>query len=160
MTGYLADPPRILRSDDASPARVLVRSALGGTPYEDRVLEILALAERGHDPEHRALLLGRDGTVAALALYGEVAGSLGAGRLHTLLRAPSLRDDDAVSRLIDAVAAELRATGARFLIAEQPDDPVLGAMLGLLRRHGFTEQARVADFYRDGVDLVFLRMAL
>ena len=38
--------------------------ALGVTPYIDRALEVLELAERGNDPEHRALVIARDGTVA------------------------------------------------------------------------------------------------
>ena len=33
-------------------------------------------------------------------------------------------------------------------------------VVALLREHGFTEEARVPDFFRDGVALTFLRLAL
>ena len=68
MTGYFAQAPRALSPDDHVPARVLLMGALGVTPYIDRAMEVLQLAERGHDHEHRALVIARDGTVAALAL--------------------------------------------------------------------------------------------
>ena len=47
-----------------------------------------------------------------------------------------------------------------FLLAEMPDDPALGTVLALLREHGFREEARVPDFYREGVALTFLRLDL
>jgi len=50
--------------------------------------------------------------------------------------------------------------GARFLLAEMPDDPALGTVFALLREHGFREEARVPDFYREGVALTFLRLEL
>jgi hypothetical protein len=45
-------------------------------------------------------------------------------------------------------------------MAELPDDPAIGSILTLLREHGFHEEARVPDFYRDGVALTFLRRKL
>jgi hypothetical protein len=59
-----------------------------------------------------------------------------------------------------AVSDASRAAGARYLLAEMPDDPALGTVLALLRDHGFREEARVPDFYREGVALTFLRLDL
>jgi len=134
--------------------------ALGVTPYIDRALEVLELAERGHDPEHRALVIARDGTVAGLALFGMIAGARGGARLHTAVLAPGVEADDVGERLMDAVVHAAREAGARFLLAELPDDPAIGTVLALLRQHGFREEARVPDFYREGVALSFLRLAL
>jgi len=39
-------------------------------------------------------------------------------------------------------------------------DPALGTVFALLREHGFREEARVPDFYREGVALTFLRLEL
>jgi hypothetical protein len=64
------------------------------------------------------------------------------------------------ARLMQAVAAAARDAGARFLLAELPDDPAIGAVVALLRDNGFYEDARVPDFFRDGVALTFLRMNL
>src|SRR5206468_71535 len=108
MTGYFAQAPRALSPDDHVPARVLLMGALGITPYIDRALEVLQLAERGHDDEHRALLIERDGTVAALALFGSVAGAMGASKLHAAVLAPSVSLGDVGERLIRAVLDEAK----------------------------------------------------
>ena len=59
-----------------------------------------------------------------------------------------------------AMAATSKEAGARFLLAEMPDDPARGTVFALLREHGFREEARVPDFYREGVALTFLRLEL
>jgi hypothetical protein len=61
---------------------------------------------------------------------------------------------------MESVATAARDSGARFLLAEVPDDPAMGAILTLLESHGFVEEARVPDFYRDGVALRFLERRL
>lgn len=134
--------------------------ALGVTPYIDRALEVLELAERGSDSEHRALVIARDGTVAGLVLYGMIAGTAGGARLHTAVLAPGVQADDVGERLMQAVGRSCREAGARFMLAEMPDDPALGSVLTLLREHGFREEARVPDFFREGVALTFLRSPL
>jgi L-amino acid N-acyltransferase YncA len=160
MTGYFALAPRALSRDDYVGARVLLMGALGVTPYVDRAIEILEFAERGHDEEHRALVIARDGTVAALALFGTIAGARGVSKVHVILLAPSVTPDDVGGRIIGAVLEEARANAMRLLIAELPDDPVMGQMRALLASNGFEEEARVSDYFRDGVALTLLRRAL
>lgn len=134
--------------------------ALGVTPYIDRALEVLELAERGHDREHRALVIARDGTVAGLALFGIIAGTTNGARLHTAVLAPGVESEDVGGRLMHAVCEAMRDAGAKFLLAEMPDDPAIGTVLALLKQHSFREEARVPDFFRDGVALSFLRLSL
>lgn len=160
MTGYFGGRPRLLGPDDAQGTRILLLGALGVTPYIDRALEVLERAERGNDDEHRGLLIERDGTVAGLALFGVVAGTVGATRIHVLALAPEIDPDDVGGRLLSTVADEMRQAGGRFVVAEVPDDPALGSMLMLLRDNGYREAARVPDFYRDGIALSFLRLEL
>ena len=162
MTGYFNQAPRLLLPEDTQGTRVLLMGALGVTPYIDRALEVLELAERGGgtDPEHRGLVVARDGTVAGLVLFGRIAGTAHAARLHTAVLAPSVQTSDVGARLMRAVKKAARESGARFILAEMPDDPAIGSVLALLREHGFTEEARVPDFFRDGVALTFLRLAL
>jgi L-amino acid N-acyltransferase YncA len=157
VPGYFALDPRPLQPEDSQATRVLLMGALGITPYIDRALEVLELAERGNDPEHRALVIARDGTVAALALFGTIAGTQRGARVHAAVLAPGVAIEDVGVRLLDAVTAAVRASGAGFLLAEIPDDPALGTTLALFRHHGFHEEGRVPDFYRDGVALSFLR---
>jgi ribosomal protein S18 acetylase RimI-like enzyme len=160
VSGYFDQDPRPLLPEDTQGTRVLLMGALGVTPYIDRALEVLTLAERGNDPEHRALVIARDGTVAGLAMFGTIAGTVGGARLHTAVLAPGVEADDVGERLMRAVAQASRDAGGRFMLAEMPDDPALGAVLTLLRQHGFSEDARVPDFFRDGVALTFLRLPL
>jgi hypothetical protein len=140
--------------------RVLLMGALGYTPYVDRAMEILSLAERGHDPEHRALVIARDGTVAGLVLFGTIAGTVGGAKVHIAMLAPGVNVADVGARLLDAVAVAAREGSSRFLVAEMPDDPALGRSIELLRACGFSEESRVPDFFRDGVALSFLRRDL
>lgn len=159
MTGYFDGAPRALSSEDAEPVRALVLGVLGITPYVDRALELVATAERG-DSEARALLMARDGTVAALALFGPVPGAIGAWDLNLLLTAAGIDAHDVGVPLISAILAEIRATGGRFLLAELPADPVIGSTLTLLRKNGFRQEGRIPDFFREGVALLFLRRNL
>lgn len=134
--------------------------ALGVTPYIDRAMEVLQLAERGQDDEHRALVIARDGTVAALALFGVVAGAVGVRKLHAAIVAPSVSLGDVGRRIMDAVLDDARREGARLVVAELADDPALGQTRALLTSVGFDEEARVPDFYRSGVALALLRIEL
>jgi L-amino acid N-acyltransferase YncA len=122
-------------------------------------MELLAAAERG-DPESLALIIERDGTVAALALFGPVAGASNAWRLPAVLLAPEVGAREVGRAMIAGVVETVRAKGGRFLIAELPADAVLGRSLSLLRANGFKEEGRVRDFFRDGVALLFLRRDL
>jgi L-amino acid N-acyltransferase YncA len=160
MTGYFAQAPRALSPDDHVAARVLLMGALGVTPYIDRAMEILRLAERGEDLEHRALVIARDGTVAALALFGIVAGAVGVTKVHAAVVAPSVSVTDVGERIVSAIIDEARRDGARLLVAELPDDPALGQSRALLSLAGFDEEARVPHFYRDGIALTLLRRDL
>ena len=82
--GYFALAPRPITSEDAAGAHQLLIQRLGVTPYLDRAIEILTLAERGDDPEHRAYVVARDKTVVGLALFGSIAGTEAGFKLHVV----------------------------------------------------------------------------
>jgi L-amino acid N-acyltransferase YncA len=159
MTGYFDATPRAPLAGDAEATRALVWAALGVTPYVDRAVELLDAAERG-DPDSRALLIERDGTVAALALFGPIAGTANTWRLGTALVAPQLEPDDVGRVIVEAVVSAARAGGGRLLVAELADDAALVRSLALLQNNGFREEGRVRDFFRGGVALIFLRREL
>ena len=159
MTGYFDAAPRPLTPGDVEPVRALVWGALGVTPYVDRVMELLSAAEHA-DPESRALVIERDGTVAALALFGPVAGATDAWRVSMVLVTPRVELRDVGRAMIDGVVESVRSAGARLLVAELPADAVLGRSLSLLRANGFGQEARIPDFFREGVALLFLRREL
>lgn len=133
-------------------ARDLIQSALGGTPYLPRALELFEAAEHQTSDESCAVWTEHAGVVTALALAGLVTGASGAGRIHLLLG----EDPHLVARTCDV----LRAMGARFAIAEWPDDGPFREPLRRLREEGFSQEARIPDYYRPGVDQVVMRCNL
>ena len=133
-------------------ARDLIESALSGTPYLARTLELLDAATHGDSNESCALWSEHGGEVTAVALVGLVAGAHGAGRIHLLLG----DDPHLVARACDV----LRTLGARFMMAEWPDDGPFVTARALLLQFGFQEAARIPDYYRPGIDQFMLRRDL
>ena len=134
-------------------------ASLGVTPYVDRALELLKAAEQ-NDPETSALIIERDGTVAALALFGPVSGAQDTWKLAAFLMSERVEPREIGRALLDAVVAVAKKAGGRMLTAELPADPVLGRTLTLLRGNGFRQDGKVPDYFRDGVALLFLRREL
>lgn len=148
---------RDLTAADAEPARVLLRASLGGSPYLERALELLAEACRDTG-DTTACVFEQDGVVEALALFGAVAGSHGVFKLHALVMRE--RASAAGSALLSYLARRARAQQGLSLIAELPADPVYGRTLTLLRGSGFRQEGRIPDYFREGVALLFLRRPL
>ena len=137
-------------------ALALLDRDLGASSLHERAREVCTLAfARPRDEEHRAFVAARGARLSGVILFGAYAGTVGGARLHALAG-----DDDARDALLAAALAACRASGERYLLAELADEPALRPMLESLRRASFTEEARVADLVRDGVDLVMLARPL
>src|SRR6185436_14908163 len=158
MPGYFALAPRPIAPEDAAGANQLLIQRLGVTPYIDRAVEILTLAERGDDPEHRAYVVARDKTVVALALFGSIAGTEAGFKLY--VAAIESRETDIGARLVNAVATAIAESHGRFVIAELADEPAMATTIALLRANEFAEVGRIPEYYRDGVALTILRRDL
>ena len=135
----------------------LLQHDVAGTPYAAVVEYFLRLASEGGERESRALVAERGGDIVGFALFGEVAGAVRTGRMHFVSVTASARLHAIGIGLCEAAVADLVSTGARLVIAEVPDEPLLSPGRALLARCGFSETARVADYYRDGVDLIILQ---
>ena len=151
---------RPLVSHDARVVRLLVTHEVSGTPYTAIVEYFLGLALEGRSEESRGLVAEHDTDVIGVVLFGEVAGSVGTGRIHFVTVSASARLNAIGSALCDAAVADLAASGNRLAVAEVPDDRRLTSGIALLARCGFREVGRVADYYRDGTDLVILARSL
>ena len=151
---------RRLHGSDAPAARTLARGAVEGTPYAEAPLHALDRALAGGDDEAWALVAERDGGLAGVVLLGLVAGAVGAGRLQLVVVAEGARRAGVGSALLDAAAADAASQGARFLLAEVPEDPRLAAAHALLRVGGFRVESRIPDFVREGIGIAFLRRDL
>jgi len=144
---------------DRATLRAFIEHDVAGTPYAEVPLYFLRLALEGRAADSRAVVALRAGEPVGCALYGEVAGTVGTGRMHFIAVTASARLLAVGAGLCEAAVADLAARGARLVIAEVPDDPVLVSGRALLAKCGFVEEARIADYYRDGVAMLVLRRA-
>jgi ribosomal protein S18 acetylase RimI-like enzyme len=151
---------RSLRPDDAELVRTLVVSLVERSPYGVSPRAALEATLEGNDPDY-AGIVALDGVgVAGVVLYGAIAGAEGAGRLNLVAIEHGKRMRGVATLLVEAAIDALRAEGKRFVTVELPDDPDLAESKSLLGRCGFQVESRVADYFRDGVDLAILRRDL
>jgi ribosomal protein S18 acetylase RimI-like enzyme len=156
---------RPLAASDGPPCRRLFTAAFGNTLYAEAprgaLRTALGAAAAGRiEPEAAGLVAISGDRLAGVAVYGEVAGAVGAGKMHGMAVAADSQRLGVARSLIDAFVADLARRGARFVIVEFPDAPELAAGRSLLLQCKFAEESRVNDFFLDGVALSFLRRDL
>jgi hypothetical protein len=147
---------RAATDSDGVAVRALVDEDLAGTPYGEVLSYFLGLMH-GNPTESRAIVAEHRGECVGFALFGEVAGAVGTGRIHFVGTKMRAALDTCGAALCQAAVDEMTARGDRLIIAELPDDPGLAGKHALLSRCGFAVVARVRDYFRDGVDLVLLQ---
>ena len=145
---------------DADVIRRVAGPVVGDSRYRSAARGAVDSLIEGADPDARGLVAGTDDDVAAFIIYGTVAGSEGAGRLQLIVTSTAVQRQGLGRRLVERAVADLHAAGARFVLVELPDDPMLAAAASLLERSGFRIEARVRDFFRDGIDLALFRRDL
>lgn len=151
-------PLRPLSEGDLAAALALLRGAVPGASYAETLASVVETAALTPNPENRGIIADLDGHLAAIAVYGEYAGALGAGRLHLVAVAEECRRRGLGTMMMERIVEELSARAARFILAELPDDrPALDDYTAFLRACSFAEESRVPDLYRPGVALLFLR---
>ena len=162
VTGYFALEPRPLLPEDQQGTRVLLMGALGVTPYIDRALEVLAARRawqrsRASRAGHRARRNGGRTRV--------VRDDRRLERRPRVCTPPCSRRASTRTTWAARLMRCRRRRGARrrarvFCSSRCRTIQRSARCYGLLREQGFQEEARVPDFYRDGVALTFLRRAL
>jgi ribosomal protein S18 acetylase RimI-like enzyme len=126
----------------------------------ERPRELLERATRGSREAVAVAAYDETGAVSGIVLYGEVAGTLGAGSLMWTVVRPDVRRTGVARALIERAVAELHSGGARVIVAEVPGSASFASVLRLLDTCGFRRESEVPDFYGDGVALVLLRHRL
>ena len=148
---------RTAQSSETGALGALIADDLAGAPYADSARYFIRLAAHGRVDEARALVAERDGQIVGFVLLGAVAGAVGTGRLLLLGVRNDARRNGLGIELCSAAALELEAQGARTIVVEMPEHASTSACRAVLERCGFSEAARVDDYYRDGVPLVVLQ---
>ena len=139
---------------DGDASRAAVVDHFRGTPYLQRMLDVLDDALRFEDPEYLCLLsvAGETGTVNGLVLFGTVLGARLATKVHAVV-APDPRLQLA---LLDAVRETCTRSGERLVVCELPHDTPFDLAAVALVASGYREEGRIEDFVRDGVALRLL----
>ncbi|HUF28603.1 MAG TPA: GNAT family N-acetyltransferase [Gemmatimonadaceae bacterium] len=137
--------------------RDLVAARFGAVPFADGPLEAMSAALRADTREVRALVAELEGEIGGVAVFGMVAGTQRTAKLHLVVVTSTSRQHKLASHLCEAAVQELARLGARLVVVEMPDAPMFDAGRSLLERCGWREEARVPDFYADGVAMVLLR---
>ena len=151
---------RGLRPDDGPAIRAFVFPEIDRSPYGAGARSALEAVLAGSDPEAHGLVAIHDGRLVGIAVYGAIAGSVGAGHLQLIVIDQDARMHGIATRLVRAVIDALGDERMRFVAVELPDDPALSASKQLLLRCGFQVETTVADYFRDGIDLAILRRDL
>src|SRR6185503_2274928 len=125
----------------------LIDDDVSRTSRAEPLAYFLRLAFEGRSDETRVIVAESDGTLVGFALFGEVAGTIGTGRIHFVAVTDNGRRNAIGSNLCDAAVVALASRGARLVVAEIPDDEVSVAGRALLTRCGFVEAGRVAAYY-------------
>ena len=151
---------RAIVDSDAPAVRALAEPAIEQLPWREGARSAVDALVTRRDPDSRGLVALDAEHVVGLVIYGAVAGAVDSGRIQLVIVAPSARRHGMGTRLVEAAAAALHRDGSHRIFIELPDDPALVAGMQLLVRCSFDVHARIADYVRDGVDLVILRRDL
>lgn len=154
--------PRLapLMPRDRDTVEAIVRAA--NVFREDEIavaLEVLDayLAHPGKD-YHALGAFTPGGVLLGFAIYGPTPCTLGTWDLYWIAVAPGAQGSGVGSLLLKEVERRLTDALARLVIIETSSLPAYEAARAFYRRHGYTEVARVPDFYAIGDDrLIFAK---
>ena len=145
------------REEDLAAALALVTGEQQKNPWLARMPELLRDAVSKPDGEYRACVAVRDGELIGFGSFGIVAGTVGTGIVYGVIVAPRSRRAGIGQRILYYMADELSKAGVRVIFAEVPGDPCVMRYRALLISYGFMEEARIDDYYRDGVPQILSR---
>ena len=148
------------REEDLAAALALITLEQQKNPWLTRMPELLRDAVSKPDGEYRACVAIRDGELIGFGSYGIVAGTAGTGTIYGVIVAPRSRRAGIGQRILFHMAGELATAGARVIFAEVPGDSCVMRYRALLISYGFMEEARIEDYYRDGVPQIISRFDL
>jgi ribosomal protein S18 acetylase RimI-like enzyme len=151
--------------EQLSGAAIVVERALAGTRYLAGAIDVLRSVVVSPGADARALVaLNRERPTAAIVgviVFGFFGGASGAGRLQFVAVERDARRAGIGATLVRAALAAMRVDGARFVLAELPDDTrELPGAREFLESFGFREESRVDDFFRAEIALAFMRLEL
>lgn len=146
---------------DLGAALALVGEESRKNPWVGRIPELFGSAVRGDTGfEYRAVVGERDSEIVGFAVYGSVPGTIGTGILSAVLVGSRSRRAGVGTAILRGAIMDFRTVSTRMIIAELPKDMYLSRYRAFLNANLFFEEARIEDYYRDGVDMIISRRNL
>lgn len=141
-------------SDRAELHRILVAT---GAFSEDEIAVALELVDAGLQRpggEYRFLVAEHAGQVLGYACHGAAPMTDGVHDLYWIAVAPEAHGRGIGRALMDAVEQAVRGSGGRMLLIETASKPSYEDTRGFYERAGYSELARIRDYYCVGDDKV------
>lgn len=139
-------------------ATLVLERVLRDTPYLDGALDALRSAVESPGDDARAVGTMLEGRLESVIVFGFFGGADGAGRVQLTVIDADVRRMRLGWLLVEDAVSYLETRGARFVLAELPNDPrALPGARDFLESMSFREESRVEDFYRAGVAQLFMR---
>ncbi len=148
---------RAAREEDLAAAFALLQFEQAKNPWVGRLPELLTASIDDPARDYRSWVVIRDGELIGFGICGMVAGAPGTGMIYSVLVAPRSRRAGIGQRLLFHMSTALVNLGAQVIFAELPADPCIMRYRALLISHGFMEESRIEDYYRDGVPQIISR---
>jgi ribosomal protein S18 acetylase RimI-like enzyme len=148
------------RESDLAAVLELVAAEKAGNPWLERIPELVEQAIRERSDEYQMCVAELSGEFAGCGIYGLVAGTVGTAILYFVgverrARETGTGTGDAI---LAHVLSDLMAKATRLVVAEIPAHESFDIYRSLLEAHGFVEESRIEDYYRDGVSLMHYRL--
>lgn len=151
---------RALQGDDRPVLRRLLDATGLFTKREkDVCLEMADEVVDGGNPDEYRVVCAVDGenVCEGFVMYGEASLADRVWEVYWVVVDPARQGRGLGRRLMDQAEEAMMRARARMVMVETSGRPEYGGTLRFYDRCGYREVARVADFYRDGDDLVMLR---
>jgi ribosomal protein S18 acetylase RimI-like enzyme len=154
-----------LRPGDAAAVESLVRATGFFTPAEVAVARAVADEALAQGPGGGYAFVLADAAddadpLAGYACYGEIPAAEGRYDLYWIAVAPSHQRQGIGVRVLAEVEAHIARAGGRRIYIETSSQLIYAPTRAFYRAAGYLQEARLADFYRDGDDKLIFSKAL
>jgi ribosomal protein S18 acetylase RimI-like enzyme len=126
----------------------------------DELMDIVLTRPEQHD-YHAFVVCDDDAAPATgLLIIGPAAATVGTWHMYWIATHPQRHGSGAAQQLADFAEAFVRERSGYLIMVETSSQPAYGRTRRFYAKQGYTEIARVADYYRPGDDLVMLSKRL
>ncbi len=151
---------RALSPDDRPALRAILQATPEFTDEEVAVaLELIDDLLGGGD-HYRFVVAVVDGVVAGYGCFGPAPMTDGVWDMYWLVVDPSRRSEGLGTALLRASETEAAQLGARMMLIETASKPEYAGTRRFYEQAGYSEAARIADYYSAGDDKIVYRKSL